>query len=230
MKTGDNGLNLEMWPTDKVKPYEKNPRSIPDKAVQKVAASLKEFGFQKPIVVDADGVILAGHVMLSQHIIWAKDRFTLGRSHYQYQHEPCWYAVKGKGHWCGARDQTSVWTIKAREDGGHGHGTQKPIECMRRPIMNNSSPGQAVYEPFSGSGTTIIACEMTGRHCHAIELNPAYVDVAILRWQQFTGGVAVNEADGRSFLEYAAERRPLNPIGTSQFKSDKKAKSDDKAA
>src|SRR4051812_47274497 len=70
---------------------------------------------------------------------------------------------------------------------GHGHGTQKPVECMKRPIENNSSPGQAVYEPFSGSGTTIIAAEMTGRCAHAIELDPAYVDVAVERWQAFTG-------------------------------------------
>jgi hypothetical protein len=80
-----------------------------------------------------------------------------------------------------------------------GHGTQKPVACMQRPIENNSSPGQAVYEPFSGSGTTIIAAEMTGRACHAIELSPVYVDVAVLRWQNFTGADAVLEGDGRTF-------------------------------
>jgi DNA modification methylase len=77
---------------------------------------------------------------------------------------------------------------------------------MRRPIENNSSPGQAVYEPFSGSGTTIIAAEMTGRACHALELNPAYVDVAVARWQAFTGDSAVLEGDGRMFAEIEAER------------------------
>ena len=87
-----------------------------------------------------------------------------------------------------------------------GHSTQKPVECMKRPIENNSSPGQAVYEPFSGSGTTIIAAEMTGRCCHAVELNPAYVDVAVKRWQDFTGGKAVLEGDGRSFAEIRSER------------------------
>jgi hypothetical protein len=70
---------------------------------------------------------------------------------------------------------------------------------MRRPIENNSSPGQAVYEPFSGSGTSIIAAEMTGRACHAIELSPAYVDVAVARWEAFTGQDAVREGDGASF-------------------------------
>jgi DNA modification methylase len=136
-------------------------------------------------------------------IIWAKDRFTLGRGHYHWQHEPCWYVVKkgGTGHWNGDRSQSSVWNIKAREDGGHGHGTQKPVECMRRPIENNSSPGQAVYEPFSGSGTTLIAAEQTGRCCYAIELNPAYVDVAVRRWLAFTGQVATLEATGEPFPE-----------------------------
>ena len=86
------------------------------------------------------------------------------------------------------------------------HGTQKPVECMRRPIENNSSPGQAVYEPFCGSGTTLIAAEMTGRVCHAIELSPAYVDVAVRRWQAFTGETAVLEADDRSFPDIAAQR------------------------
>lgn len=142
-------------------------------------------------------------------IIWVKDRFTLGRGHYHWRHEPCWYVVKkgANGHWNGARDQDTVWNIKAREDAGHGHGTQKPVECMRRPIENNSSPGQAVYEPFSGSGTTIIAAEMTGRHCYAIELSPQYVDVAVKRWQEFTGQKATLNDDGRTFEEIEASRK-----------------------
>lgn len=140
-------------------------------------------------------------------IVWVKDRFTLGRGHYHWQHEPAWYVVRkgATGHWVGDRKQTSTWHIKAREDGGHGHGTQKPVECMRRPIENNSSPGQAIYEPFSGSGTTIIAAEQTGRCCYAAELSPAYVDVAVERWQDFTGGGAVLEGDGRTFNEVAQD-------------------------
>lgn len=145
---------------------------------------------------------------LRAQIIWAKDRMTLGRGHYHFQHEPCYYVVKksGKGYWCGARDQTTIWKINAREDKGHGHGTQKPVECMKRPIENNSSPGQAVYEPFSGSGTTIIAAEMTGRVAYAMELSPEYVDVAVKRWQEFTGETATLEVDGRTFAELEAER------------------------
>lgn len=142
-------------------------------------------------------------------IIWAKDRFAFSRGHYHWQHEPCWYAVRGTSgaHWSGDRKQSTVWTIAARDDDGHGHGTQKPVECMRRPIENNSSPGQAVYDPFSGSGTTIIAAETTGRSCFGIEIHPAYVDVTILRWQGFTGGNATLEDTGRSFADVAAERQ-----------------------
>ena len=86
------------------------------------------------------------------------------------------------------------------------HGTQKPVECMRRPMLNNASPGQAVYEPFCGSGSSLIAAETTGRVCHAVELDPAYVDVALLRWQAFTGKEAVLEGDGRSFADVRADR------------------------
>jgi DNA modification methylase len=149
---------------------------------------------------------VAGFDMRAQ-IIWAKDRFALSRGHYHWQHEPCWYAVRGAGsNWIGDRKQSTLWTINAREDDGHGHGTQKPVECMRRPIENNSSPGQAIYEPFSGSGTTIIAGEMTGRSCLAIEIDPAYVDVAVLRWQAFTGATATLESGGKSFADIAIER------------------------
>lgn len=134
-------------------------------------------------------------------IIWGKDRFTLGRGHYHWQHEPAWYVVKkgATGHWNGDRTQATLWNIKAREDGGHGHGTQKPVECMRRPIENNSKPGDSVYEPFSGSGTTIIAAEQTGRICYAMELSPQYVDVAVRRWQNFTGKQARHAETGAAF-------------------------------
>jgi len=86
------------------------------------------------------------------------------------------------------------------------HGTQKPVECMRRPILNNSSPGQAVFEPFMGSGTTLIAAETTGRVCCGIELNPVYVDIAIARWQSFTGASAVLVETGESFADLKAKR------------------------
>jgi DNA modification methylase len=125
-------------------------------------------------------------------IIWDKTRPVMSRGHYHFQHEPCWYAVRrgATASWSGDRRQSTVWAI-LHQRSETGHGTQKPVECMRRPIENNSSPGQAVYEPFSGSGTTIIAAEQTGRACYAIELNPAYVQMAIDRWEAFTGQKAV---------------------------------------
>lgn len=157
----------------------------------------------------AESMEAAGFDLRAQ-IIWAKHQLVIGRGHYHPQHEPCWYAVRRKqgatGHWQGDRKQTTLWHIDKPQKSETGHSTQKPVECMRRPIMNNSSPGQAVYEPFSGSGTTIIAAEMTGRICHAIELNPAYVDVAVQRWQNFTGQQATLEGDGRTFEEVSDAR------------------------
>ena len=141
-------------------------------------------------------------------IIWNKSNMVISRGDYHPKHEPCWYAVRKncKGHYVGGRKQTTVWDIDKPQKSETGHSTQKPIECMKRPIENNSSPGQAVYEPFSGSGTTIIAGEMTGRAIHAIELNPAYVDVAVKRWQEFTGQEAVHEATGETFEAIASTK------------------------
>ncbi|MBL6459395.1 site-specific DNA-methyltransferase [Belnapia sp. T6] len=155
----------------------------------------------------AESLVACGFEIRAQ-IVWAKDRLVLGRGHYHWQHEPCWYAVRGAGHWSGDRKQTTLWQIASRgQDAETVHGTQKPVDCMRRPIENNSSPGQAIYEPFSGSGTTLIAAEMSGRTCHAVELNPAYVDVAIKRWQDFTGQQAVLEGEGKAFCEIEEARR-----------------------
>lgn len=154
--------------------------------------------------VVADSLIASAFELRAQ-IIWAKSHFVIGRGHYHPHHEPCWYAVRkgATGHWSGDRKQSTLWQIDKPRKSETGHSTQKPVECMKRPIENNSSLGQAVYEPFSGSGTTIIAAEMTGRCCHAIELNPSYVDVAIKRWQDFTGKEAIRESDRVKFAEAA---------------------------
>lgn len=171
-------------------------------------------------------------------IIWAKDRFALSRVHYHWRHEPAWYAVrKGrKANWSGGRKRDTVWRVdglpadRAAEvtaileesgaentvweipmtvdDGSTGHGTQKPVECMRRPMETNSVEGDWIYEPFSGSGSTIIAGEQCGRRVLAMELSPAYVDVAVRRWEAFSGGMAVHASSGLSFAQVAAERAP----------------------
>jgi DNA modification methylase len=158
----------------------------------------------------ADSLTACGFAIRSQ-IIWAKERLVLSRGDYHWQHEPCWYAVRemGKGHWSGDRKQSTLWSIPSRDqDATTVHGTQKPVEAMRRPMLNNSAPGQPVYEPFSGSGTSIIAAETCGRISLSMELDPAYVDVAVERWQSFTGEAATLDGDGRSFAEIAAERVP----------------------
>ncbi len=120
--------------------------------------------------------------------MWDKGRLIISRGHYHWRHEAAWYAVRrGRtAHWAGDRKQVTVWTVLHRRS-TTGHATQKPVELMRRAILNHTRPGDRVYDPFVGSGTTIVAAEETGRICHAIELNPAYVDMAIGRWEAATG-------------------------------------------
>lgn len=148
-------------------------------------------------------------------LIWVKQHFALSRGDYHWQHEPCWYGVrKGKKHnWQGARDQATTWEIMNNNAFGNanpektwGHGTQKPIECMARPIQNNSKPNDYIYDPFGGSGTTLIACEKFGRKCLMMEISPLYVEVIIKRWQDFTGEKAILETNGLSFEEIANGR------------------------
>lgn len=139
----------------------------------------------------------AGYELRAQ-IVWVKQEAVMSRGAYHWQHEPCLYAVrKGKNaNWSGDRKQSTVWMIQNLNCTGNrgekrlGHGTQKPIECMRRPIANNSQPGDGVYDPFSGSGTTLIAAEESGRNCYGLEIEPAYCDIIVRRWQSFTGKTA----------------------------------------
>jgi DNA modification methylase len=155
-------------------------------------------------------------------IMWRKSHFAIGRGDYHWQHEPCWYAVRkgGKRNWSGDRKQSTVWDItgltsaKGTEietrDAVSIHGTQKPVECMRRPIENNSRPGDVVYDPFLGSGTTIIAAEQSERICFGIEIDPRYIDVIVNRWQAFTGKQAVLGDSNKTFDDIAKERRRNN--------------------
>jgi DNA modification methylase len=147
----------------------------------------------------AESLTKQGFTIRAQ-IIWAKERLVIGRGDYHWQHEPCWYAVRSKGNWTGDRKQTTLWTISSKgQDTNTVHGTQKPVECMRRPILNNSCAGDPVYDPFLGSGTTLIAAQTSGRGCVGLEIDPAYVDVAVQRWQSFTGKQAVRVSDGLAF-------------------------------
>jgi DNA modification methylase len=138
----------------------------------------------------------------STFVIWAKNTFTLGRADYQRQYEPILYGWKdGHDHyWCGARDQGDVWFFDkpVRND---LHPTMKPVALVERAIRNSSKSRDIVLDPFGGSGSTLIACEKTARYARLIELDPKYVDTIILRWQEFSGGAATLEGDGRSYEE-----------------------------
>lgn len=117
---------------------------------------------------------------ISNQIIWAKNNFAISRGNYHYKHEPCWYAYK-KGStrkWIGGHSQTTVWEIDKPLKSETGHGTQKPIECMARPISNHKGD---VYDPFLGSGTTLIAAHQLERNCYGIEIDEKYCQVGIDR-------------------------------------------------
>src|SRR3954467_15120528 len=153
----------------------------------------------------AESLVREGFTIRAQ-IIWAKERLVIGRGDYHWQHEPCWYAVRTKGNWTGDRKQTTLWNISSRDqDADTAHSTQKPVECMRRPMLNNSRPGQSVYDAFLGSGTTLIAAETIGRVCFGMELEARFVDVAVRRWEAFTGKEARRLNDSKPFKIAAAE-------------------------
>jgi DNA modification methylase len=160
-----------------------------------------------------DGLLKIGFIH-HQQIIWDKGRTVLTRTHYWFQHEPCWYVRKKNAPWFGkAGENSTIWfspspkfIMGGSDEEKFDHPTQKPVSLMRRPILNHIRPGKSVYEPFSGSGTTLIAAETTGRYCLAIELDPRYVDVAVQRWQQLTGKTAVLDGSGATFEETAKTR------------------------
>lgn len=141
-------------------------------------------------------------------IIWAKNHIAISRGHYHWQHEPCWYSVRrgATASWHGDRKQTTLWQVDKPQASETGHGTQKPVELMRRPILNHTKRGDAVYDPFLGSGTTLIAAEELKRTCYGLEIDPKYCDVIVNRWQAFTGKQAGLVADGRTFEQVAYDR------------------------
>lgn len=138
----------------------------------------------------------AANLLLHRQIIWVKPALLFGRGDYHWRHELCFYGwVKGnRPPFYGERNQTTVWEIgNETSNGKREHPTQKPISLWDAPIRNHTKPGEILYEPFSGSGTQIIAAEKTERRCCAIEIAPAYVDVAVERWQKMAGKAAVRE-------------------------------------
>jgi DNA modification methylase len=205
-----------------------------------------------------EGLLKIGF-LYPQQIIWDKGRVVLTRTHYWYQHEPCWYVRKPGAPWLGdsaedakknparvelkgttiltrpsysaqhepciyvrkknapwfgvAGENSTVWSCPSpkfimggSDEQKYDHPTQKPVMLAVRPIANHTMQGDAVYEPFLGSGTTLIAAEMTSRRCFGLELDPKFVDVVIRRWQEQTGKKATLEGVGHTFDQIAATR------------------------
>jgi len=160
-----------------------------------------------------DGLLRIGFLH-HQQIIWNKGRTVLTRTHYWFQHEPCWYVRKKNAPWFGkAGENSTIWDspspkfiMGGSDEEKFDHPTQKPVELMRRPILNHTRRGELVYEPFLGSGTTLAAAELTERVCYGMELDPKYVDVSVQRWQSLSGKQALLEGDGRTFDAVAEER------------------------
>jgi DNA modification methylase len=146
-----------------------------------VAMSSKEMPLVSRVLAEE-----GGH--WSDTIIWHKDRFVLGRADYQRAYEPIWFGWRegASHHWCGDRDQDDVWEINRPSDAPL-HPTMKPLPLMERAIANSSVDGDLVLDLFVGSGSTLIACERTGRRCAALELDPRHADVVLARWERFSG-------------------------------------------
>jgi len=162
-----------------------------------------------------DGLLRIGFVH-HQQLIWNKGRTVLTRTHYWFQHEPCWYVRKKNAPWFGKPGENStIWDspspkfiMGGSDEEKFDHPTQKPVELMRRPILNHTRRGEVVYDAFLGSGTTLVAAELTGRVCCGMELDPKYVDVIVMRWEKLSGKKAVLDGDGRSFDQMRDERVP----------------------
>jgi DNA modification methylase len=162
-----------------------------------------------------DGLLRTGFLH-HQQIIWDKTRIVLTRTHYWFEHEPCWYVRKKNAPWFGKPGENStIWRCPSpkfimggsKED-KFDHPTQKPVELMRRPILNHTKRGELVYEPFLGSGTTLAAAELTERVCCGLELDPKYVDVVVLRWEKLTGKKAMLEGhEAMTFEQVKVGRR-----------------------
>jgi DNA modification methylase len=155
-----------------------------------------------------DGLLRIGFVH-HQQIIWDKGRTVLTRTLYWFAHEPCWFVRKKNAPWFGkAGENSTIWAspspkfiMGGADEDKYDHPTQKPIELMRRPILNHLRRGELVFDPFLGSGTTLAAAELNERVCYGIELDPKYVDVVVQRWQQLTSKEATLDGDGRTFTE-----------------------------
>ncbi|MEF9600893.1 ParB N-terminal domain-containing protein [Paracoccus sp. PXZ] len=144
-----------------------------------------------------------------QQIIWVKDRGVLTRSHYLWKHEPCFMGWRRPNRPPKVADQTlpSTWDMPSfTKDERPDHPTPKPLDAFGIPMRQHVARGGLCYEPFCGSGSQIMAGQANGRRVFAMEISPAYVDVAVERWQAETGREAILDGDGRSFAAVKGER------------------------
>jgi len=158
---------------------------------------------------------------LAQCCVWVKQSLVLGRQDYHWQHEPVLYGWKPTGphRWYSDRRQSTVWNFE-RPSRNDVHPTMKPVAVVEYPISNSSRGGDLVLDTFAGSGSTLIACEKTGRHARLMELDPRYCDVIVARWQAFTGQAAVHACSGAPFNEIALARRDNSKNGTTNIPTD----------
>ena len=212
----DGGNHPQTWTKEGrlISPEEKTRHwdayTDPDSAVdfyqRFLAAALAEALDERPVIYQwfammrcevALAAWRANGLLAHQVVIWKKSRSVLGRSDFAYNYEPCLYGWIGRQRPAAKlrppAEATAVWEVaSAIEDGAAGiHPTQKPVELVKRPILWHTAPGDLIYDPFAGSGTAIVAAEMTGRRCFALELSPAFCDVIVTRWERFTGQKAV---------------------------------------
>jgi DNA modification methylase len=138
--------------------------------------------------------LISSELAIRSQIIWAKNNMVIGRSNYHQKHEPCWYCVReGKtANFTDDRTQTTLWEIDKPVKSDTGHSTQKPLECMARPIRNHVF--RTVYDPFLGSGTTMVASENLGCKCRGIEINPDYCAVILERMQDAFPGIDISRS------------------------------------
>jgi DNA modification methylase len=157
-------------------------------------------------------------------LIWAKSSFTLGRSDYQRQFEPILYGWNEgqRHHWCGARNQGDVWFFD-KPHSNDLHPTMKPVALVERAILNSSQRNDLVLDPFAGSGSTLIACEKTGRQGRLIELDRAYCDVIVGRWEEFTGKQAVLTDSGKTMIQLQEERDNIPAASNDRVNHDQAA-------
>lgn len=185
-KTWDEGIENDNLPPDKL-------RELLDKVFALAPLMPRAAVYQWHPSGELNEVFRAAMVaagwLIHRQIVWAKPNFVMTRSGmYHWSHETCFYGwQKGKiPPWYGEKNQRSVWDI-AMDEGKTVHPTQKPVEIFERPMLNHTAPGQICYEPFSGSGSQIIAGEKQSRRVFAMELDPRWVDAVIERWQTFSG-------------------------------------------